>query len=69
MHAHAQGTALTLEAAAEFEASLASFVKDKRLYGAAAGVAHFGELAWPAGTGFADITAKRPSRRRRGLGR
>jgi CubicO group peptidase (beta-lactamase class C family) len=47
--------------AAEFEARLASFVQDKRLYGAAAGVVHFGELAWAGGAGFADITAQRPS--------
>jgi CubicO group peptidase (beta-lactamase class C family) len=45
----------------EFEARLASFVKDNRLYGAAAGVVHSGELAWAGGAGFADITARRPS--------
>jgi CubicO group peptidase (beta-lactamase class C family) len=45
--------------AAEFEARLASFVKDKRMYGAVAGVVHGGELAWAGGAGFADITAKR----------
>src|ERR1700722_11366289 len=48
--------------AGEFEARLASFVKDNRLYGATAGVVHSGELAWAGGTGFADITARRPSR-------
>ena len=47
--------------AGEFEARLASFVKDNRLYGAAAGVVHTGELAWAGGVGFADITARRPS--------
>src|ERR1700727_2379678 len=47
----------------EFEARLASFVKDNRLYGAAAGVVHAGELAWAGGAGFADITAKRQSQR------
>jgi CubicO group peptidase (beta-lactamase class C family) len=47
--------------AAEFEARVASFVKDKRLYGAAAGVVHGGVLAWSGGAGFADISAKRPS--------
>ena len=45
----------------EFEARLASFVKDHRLYGAAAGVVHSGELAWGGGIGFADIAARRPS--------
>src|ERR1700722_17320389 len=48
--------------AGEFEARLASFVKDNRLYGATAGVVHSGELAWAGGTGFAEITARRPSR-------
>ena len=47
--------------AAEFEVRLASFVKDNRLYGAAAGVVHSGELAWAGRVGFADITARRPS--------
>jgi CubicO group peptidase (beta-lactamase class C family) len=45
----------------EFEAALASFVQDNRLYGAAAGVVHDGELVWAGGAGFADISAKRPS--------
>jgi hypothetical protein len=35
--------------AAEFEVRLASFVKDNRLYGAAAGVVHSRELAWTGG--------------------
>ena len=42
----------------EFEARLASFVKDNRLYGGAAGVVHTGELAWAGGAGFADIDRK-----------
>jgi len=47
--------------AAEFEAALASFVKDNRLYGAAAGVVHQDELAWSGGVGFADAAAGRPA--------
>ena len=43
--------------AQEFEAKLAAFVKDNRLYGAAAGVVHSDELAWSAGAGFADLAA------------
>jgi CubicO group peptidase (beta-lactamase class C family) len=45
--------------AAEFAAKVASFVKDNRLYGAAAGVVHGDELVWSAGTGFADLAAGR----------
>jgi CubicO group peptidase (beta-lactamase class C family) len=40
--------------AAEFEAKLAAFVTDNRLYGAAAGVVHGDELAWSGGIGLAD---------------
>jgi CubicO group peptidase (beta-lactamase class C family) len=47
--------------AQELEAALTSFVKDNRLYGAAAGVVHGDELAWSAGAGFADAAARRPS--------
>ena len=47
--------------AGEFEATLASFVKENRLYGAAAGVVHAGELVWADGVGFADVAARRPS--------
>jgi CubicO group peptidase (beta-lactamase class C family) len=47
--------------AAEFEAKLAAFVKDKRLYGAAAGVVHGDELAWSGGAGFADVATGRPA--------
>ena len=32
--------------AEQFEAALASFVKDNRLYGASAGIVHGDELAW-----------------------
>jgi CubicO group peptidase (beta-lactamase class C family) len=45
--------------AQELEAKLASFVKENRLYGAAAGVVQGNELAWSAGAGFADIAARR----------
>src|SRR5215469_5297377 len=54
-------TGPAVDGADEFEARLASFVKDNRLYGAAAGVVHTGELAWAGGVGFADITARRPA--------
>src|SRR5262252_8239318 len=46
----------------EFAAKLASFVKENRIYGAAAGVVHGDELAWSGGAGFADArTARRSS--------
>ena len=41
--------------AAEFGATLASFVKENRLYGAAAGIVHGDELAWSGGAGFASL--------------
>jgi CubicO group peptidase (beta-lactamase class C family) len=47
-------------AAAYFEAKLASFVRENRLYGAAAGVVHGDALAWSGGAGFADMAARRP---------
>ena len=47
------------DGAAEFEAKLASFVRENRLYGAAAGVVHGDELAWSWGAGFADMAAGR----------
>ena len=47
--------------AEQFEAKLASFVRDNRVYGAAAGVVHGDELAWSGGAGFADLAARRPS--------
>ncbi|MGN6791349.1 MAG: serine hydrolase domain-containing protein [Streptosporangiaceae bacterium] len=49
------------DGAAEFEAKLASFVRDNRLYGAAAGVVHGDEVAWSGGAGFADMAAGRQS--------
>jgi CubicO group peptidase (beta-lactamase class C family) len=45
--------------AEQFETKLAAFVKDNRLYGAAAGVVHGDELVWTAGAGFADVAAGR----------
>ncbi len=45
----------------EFEAKLATFVRENRLYGAAAGVVHGGEVAWSGGAGFADAAAGRQS--------
>src|SRR5271165_5963655 len=45
----------------EFEAKLAAFVKESRLYGAAAGVVHGDEVAWYGGAGFADAVARRRS--------
>jgi CubicO group peptidase (beta-lactamase class C family) len=47
--------------AAEFDARLASFGKENRLYGAAAGVVHGDELAWSGGTGFASVAARQPA--------
>src|SRR5258707_1031900 len=43
------------DGAPEFEAKLASFVRENRLYGAAAGVVHGDELAWSGGAGFAEL--------------
>jgi D-alanyl-D-alanine carboxypeptidase len=45
----------------EFEAKLAAFVKDNRLYGAAAGVVHGDELVWSGGAGYADMAARKPA--------
>jgi CubicO group peptidase (beta-lactamase class C family) len=47
--------------AQEFEAKLASFVKENRLYGAAASVVHGDEIVWSGGVGFADLAARRPA--------
>jgi CubicO group peptidase (beta-lactamase class C family) len=47
--------------AQEFEAKLASFIKENRLYGAAASVVHGDELAWSGGAGLADFAAGRPA--------
>jgi CubicO group peptidase (beta-lactamase class C family) len=49
--------------AEQFEAKLGSFVRENRLYGAAAGVVHEGALVWSGGAGFADMAAGRPSGR------
>ena len=40
--------------AQDFQTKVASFVRENRLYGAAAGVVHGGELVWSGGAGFAD---------------
>jgi CubicO group peptidase (beta-lactamase class C family) len=45
--------------AAEFEAKLASFVKENRIAGAAASVVHRDELAWAGAAGFADVATVR----------
>ena len=45
--------------AQEFETKVASFVRENRLYGAAAGVVHGGELVWSGGVGFADAAGGR----------
>jgi CubicO group peptidase (beta-lactamase class C family) len=47
--------------AEQFEAKLGSFVRDNRLYGAAAGIVHGDELVWSGGAGFADLAAGRES--------
>jgi CubicO group peptidase (beta-lactamase class C family) len=47
--------------AEQFEAKLVSYVRENRLYGAAAGVVHGGELVWSGGAGFADLAAGRLS--------
>ncbi|HSR85438.1 MAG TPA: serine hydrolase domain-containing protein [Streptosporangiaceae bacterium] len=47
--------------AEEFEAKLASFVRENRLYGAAAGIVYDSELAWSGGAGFADVASERLS--------
>jgi CubicO group peptidase (beta-lactamase class C family) len=47
--------------AEQFETMLASFVRENRLYGAAAGVVHGAELAWSSGVGFADRASGRRS--------
>src|SRR5258708_7392091 len=49
------------DGAAEFEAKLASLVRENGVYGAAAGVVHGDELAWSGGAGFADMAAGRPA--------
>ncbi len=54
-------TGSVADGATEFEAKLASFVRENRLYGAAAGVVHGDDLAWSGGAGFADMAAGRPT--------
>ena len=46
---------------ADLEAKLASFIEQNRLPGGSAGVVCGDELAWSAGTGFADIAAGKPT--------
>jgi CubicO group peptidase (beta-lactamase class C family) len=46
-------------AASELRATAARFVKENRLPGAAVGVVAGQDLAWSAGIGFADVTARR----------
>jgi CubicO group peptidase (beta-lactamase class C family) len=45
----------------ELAGKLASFVTEHRLPGAAAGVVHGDDLAWPAAAGFADAGRRRPA--------
>ena len=52
---------LVSASASELEAKLNGFVTENRLPGATAAVVHGDELAWIAGTGFADQDAGRPS--------
>jgi CubicO group peptidase (beta-lactamase class C family) len=47
--------------AQDFETKVAKFVRENRLYGAAAGVVHGDELVWSGGAGLADAAAGRPS--------
>lgn len=46
--------------ASDLEARAASFVRENRLPGAAVGVIHGDDLAWSAGVGFADVSARQP---------
>jgi CubicO group peptidase (beta-lactamase class C family) len=47
------------DVAAKLQAKVASFVKEHRLAGAAAGIVHGDSLVWFGGAGFADIAARR----------
>jgi CubicO group peptidase (beta-lactamase class C family) len=47
--------------AGDFQAKLATFVKDNRIAGAAASVVHGDDLAWAGGAGFADLPSRRPA--------
>lgn len=49
------------EIAAQLEAKARSFVRERRLPGAAVGVVHRGELVWSSGVGFADVAGGRPA--------
>jgi CubicO group peptidase (beta-lactamase class C family) len=49
------------DGAAEFEAKLATFVKESRIAGAAGSVVHGDDLAWAGGAGFADVASRRPA--------
>jgi CubicO group peptidase (beta-lactamase class C family) len=50
---------LVAAGAPQFEAALTSFLTDGRLPGGVAGVVYGDDLAWSAGTGFADVAARR----------
>jgi CubicO group peptidase (beta-lactamase class C family) len=52
---------LVAAGAAQLKAKLASFVREHRLPGAAAGVVHGQDLAWSAGVGFADVGTRKPT--------
>lgn len=58
--AHGDG-GLVAAAGSELTAKLASFVRDYRLPGGIAGVVCGDELAWSAGVGFADLSARKLS--------
>jgi D-alanyl-D-alanine carboxypeptidase len=45
--------------AQDFQTKVASFVRENRLCGAAAGVVHGGQLVWSGGAGFADAAGDR----------
>jgi CubicO group peptidase (beta-lactamase class C family) len=45
--------------AQDFQTKVAAFVREHRLYGAAAGVVHGDKLVWSGGAGFADAAAER----------
>lgn len=52
-------TSPVAELAGTFEKKVASFVKEHRLPGAAAGVVHGDDLVWSGGYGFADVDRRR----------
>jgi len=47
--------------AKDFQTKVASFVRENRLHGAAAGIVHGSELVWSGGVGFADAASQRAS--------